>query len=80
MRLLHLEGLCHVDVVAHLDPLLYPLADCLLLLLAVDALVFLRCQDGIFLLEDRIGRRVESIEGVLLEGSAIYCIIACLNR
>lgn len=77
MRLVDLEGLGHVDVVPHLDPLTHAITHHLLLLLVSDLAVLLQRQDRVLLLEDGVCGRVEAVERVFFERSAVGALHAC---
>ena len=79
MGLLDFEGLGHVNVVADLNPVLYPILYDLLFLLTGHLPMLLQSQNRVLLLQHGVGRRIQAIKGVLLEWRAVDSLgAACL--
>jgi hypothetical protein len=65
-----------MDMVADIDPIPHFLLHNLLLFFGTDLFVFLESENSVLLFEDWVGRRIESIQRVLLQGTPVDCLAA----
>jgi hypothetical protein len=76
MGLLYLKGLSHMNVISDFYPILNSVFKNLLFLLARQFSELLKCEDGVFFLEDGVSRSVETVERMFFEGYSICAFVA----